>query len=326
MNGRRPLAAIAWDGFQARTHMLATLFGGTAWCIRPRRHLNALLPLRYIVDGVRTWRLLQAEQPDAVLVVSPPVFAPLTACVWTASHRRALVVDCHTNAFHGFKWRWSRPLHRLLFRGAAAVLVHTEDDEELVTSWRCRGFLLPDDVPDAGLAAPRPLSDQPRVVIAGSFDANEPIALVLDAAGRLPEVEFRLTGDVRRLPAGLHAHAPANVKFTGWLAYPDFLGELMAADVVGVFSTDPHIMNRAAFEAVGLARPLVLSDLPGLRRRFGEAALMSANDPATMAATLTLALQAREELAVRSALLRPRLREQHDQALSRLRTVLGQAA
>jgi glycosyltransferase involved in cell wall biosynthesis len=323
MNSHRPLSAIAWDGFQARTHALAALFGGTAWCIRPRRNQRALLPLRYIVDGVRTWRLLQAEQPEAVLVVSPPVFAPLTASIWAASHRRPLVVDCHTGAFHGFKWRWSRPLHRLLFRGAAAVLVHTEDDEKLVTSWRCRGFLLPDDVPDADLAAPRPLSDQPRVVIAGSFDANEPIALVLEAAGRLPEVEFRLTGDVRRLPAGLSALAPANVKFTGWLAYPDFLGELMAAHVVGVFSTDPHIMNRAAFEAVGLARPLVLSDLPGLRRRFGDAALMSANEPDAMAATLQTALHAREELAMRSARLRPRLREQHDQALSRLRNALG---
>ena len=116
------------------------------------------------------------------------------------------------------------------------------------------------------------------------------------------------------------------MKFTGWLAYPDFLGELMAAHVVGVFSTDPHIMNRAAFEAVGLARPLVLSDLPGLRRRFGEAALMSANEPEAMAATLTVALQAREELAMRSARLRPRLREQHAQALARLRNVLGTQA
>ena len=42
-------------------------------------------------------------------------------------------------------------------------------------------------------------------------------------------------------------------------------------------------MNRAAFEAVGLGRPLVLTDFPGLRERFGEAALLSTNEPARMA-------------------------------------------
>ena len=319
----QPIAAIAWDGFQARTQALASILGGSAWYIRPRRNLRAVLPLRYAVDALRTWRLLEAEQPRAVVVVTPPVFAPLTAWLWATSHRRPLVVDCHTGAFHGLKWRWARLAHRLLFRGATAVLVHTEADEELVTSWHAPGFLLPDDVPDAGRASIPERSHAPRVVIAGSFDANEPVAAVLAAASRLPGVEFRLTGDVRRLPAALRHRAPANVTFTGWLAYPQFLGELCAADAVGVFSTDPHIMNRAAFEAVGLGRPLVLSDLAGLRRRFGEAALMSPNDPAGMAAAIQRALLERDRLEQKSAELGPRLRDQHERGLARLRKLLG---
>lgn len=323
INDHRLVAAIAWDGFQARTQALATLLGGTAWHIRPRRNLKAVLPLRYLVDAVRTWRLLQAEQPRTVLVISPPVFAPLTAWVWAMSHRRQLVIDCHTGAFHGFKWRWSRVVHRLLFRSATAVLVHTEDDEELVRSWRVRGFLLPDDLPDVAQAALRPRSPRPRVVIAGSLDSNEPVDAVLAAAGRLPEVEFRLTGDPRRVPPAVRERAPGNVTFTGWLAYPEFLGELMAAHIVGVFSTDRHIMNRAAFEAVGLGRPLVLSDLAGLRRRFGEAALMCPNDPAAMAAALMHALRDEDNLAQRSAGLGPRLRAQHDRAIATLRDLLN---
>jgi hypothetical protein len=322
INSQRPLAAIAWDGFQARTQALATVLGGTAWHIRPRRNLKAILPLRYLVDGVRTWRLLEAQQPRAVMVISPPVFAPLTAWIWATSRRRPLVIDCHTGAFHGIKWRWSRLLHRLLFRNATAVLVHTEADEELVRSWGVRGFLLPDDVPDVAQAAQRPRSSRPLVVVAGSFDSNEPVGLVLAAAASLPEVEFRLTGDPRRLPPGVRDRAPANATFTGWLAYPEFLGELTAAHIVGVFSTDPHIMNRAAFEAVGLGRPLVLSDLAGLRRRFGEAALLCPNEPVAMAATLKRALQEEDTLASQSAELGPRLRAQHDRALTKLRELL----
>jgi glycosyltransferase involved in cell wall biosynthesis len=322
IDDRETVAAIAWDGFQARTQTLAGLLGGRAWYMRPRRRLSVLLPLRYLVDGVRTWRLLQARRPQAVLVISPPVFAPLVAGLWARLHRRALVVDCHTGAFHGLKWRWSRPLHRLLFQSANAVLVHTEEDEELLTAWGVSGFLLPDDVPDAAKAAPLARAERPTVLVAGSFDGNEPIAVVLAAAELLPDVEFRLTGDMRRLPAWAPRRASANVVFTGWLEYEKFLGELLAAHVVGVFSTDPHIMNRSAFEAIGLGRPLVLSDLAGLRRRFGEAALLCANRPAAVADALRLALARQDELAARSAMLRPRLRAQHERALTRLKASL----
>ena len=99
----------------------------------------------------------------------------------------------------------------------------------------------------------------------------------------MPEVEVLLTGDTNRVPARVRHTASANAVFTGWLPYSTFLGELLSADAVAVFSTDPHIMNRAAFESVGLGRPLVLSDHAGLRERFGAAALFAPNRPAAMA-------------------------------------------
>ncbi len=58
--------------------------------------------------------------------------------------------------------------------------------------------------------------------------------MVVEAARLLPGVEFRFTGDPSLLSAKLRAQAPDNVVLTGYLAYPVFLGELQAADVVGV--------------------------------------------------------------------------------------------
>jgi glycosyltransferase involved in cell wall biosynthesis len=148
------------------------------------------------------------------------------------------------------------------------------------------------------------------------------VAAVIEAARLVPDVEFRLTGDERRVPVAVRQRAPDNAIFTGWLDYTKFLGELLAADVVAVFSTDPHIMNRAAFEAVGLERPLVLSDLPGLRSRFGPAALFSPNDPRAMADAVLLALGRQEELAARSKELQVHLRAQHQRGLARLSSML----
>ena len=89
-----------------------------------------------------------------------------------------------------------------------------------------------------------------------------------------------------------------------------------------MFSTDPFIMNRAAFEAVGLARPLVLSDLPLLRVRFGEAAVFSTNHPPDMADAIRRAFHHQDELASRSTRLQGRLRAEHERALEQLRIVI----
>jgi len=161
-------------------------------------------------------------------------------------------------------------------------------------------------------------------VIAGSFDSNEPVAAVIEAARLLPEVEFRFTGDPTLLPEKLRADAPDNVVLTGYLAYPVFLGELLGADVVGVFSTDPRIMNRAAFEAVGLGRALVLSDLPGLRGRFGNAAMFSSNEPAAIAAAVSRALDTEGELAQRSVTLQVQLKAQRESAVARLQSIIDE--
>jgi len=270
--------------------------------------------------------MLRRRRPEALVVISPPTVAPLVACAWSLIHPCLLVVDCHTAALHSPKWGWTLPLHRLLFCRADTVLVHTEEDEARVGGWGVQVLLLPDDLPDADQADPCLRSTSvPRVVVAGSFDRNEPVAVALAAAALLPDMEVRLTGDVRRLPSKLRSKAPANAVFTGYLPYARFLGELLTADVVAAFSSDRHIMNRAAFETVGLGRPLVLSDVPGLRARFGEAALFCQNEAVAMAEAIRQAHRERQDLADRSQVLRRRLQAQRDAAVAELRSMMEMA-
>jgi glycosyltransferase involved in cell wall biosynthesis len=319
---RSYLVAVAWDNYQGRTEAIASALGGRAWYLRGRPRAKALLPVRYVFDSIRMWRLLRRHRPAVLMVITPPVVAPLVAWFWCLTHRCRLVVDCHTGAFHSWKWRWSGRLLRSVCRQAAATLVHTLEDEELVQAWGARALLLPDDLPAAREASPLPRPPGLRAVVAGSLDGNEPVAAVIQAARLVPDVEFRLTGDERRVPISVRKGAPDNAIFTGWLDYTKFLGELLAANVVAVFSTDPHIMNRAAFEAVGLERPLVLSDLPGLRSRFGPAALFAPNDPRAMADAVLQALGRQDELAARSRELQAHLRAQHQRGLARLSSIL----
>ncbi|HKA50983.1 MAG TPA: glycosyltransferase [Candidatus Dormibacteraeota bacterium] len=316
-------AALAWARFQPRTVALARALGGDPIFVPGSvgRRLTPA-PIRYLAATLHSWKSLDQKRPSYVVVITPPVVAPLMAYLWCRLRRRPLVVDCHTDAFHSRRWRWARMLHRWLLCRSRAALVHTEEALALVRSWGAPGLLLPDDLPEPSQAEPRPHAARPTVLVAGSLDPSEPTGEVMGAAALLPEVEFRLTGDPQQLPASVRDRIPPNVVLTGFLPYATFLGEMLAADVVAAFSTDPHIMNRAAFEAVGLGRALVLSDIDGLRRRFGTAALFSANRPAAMADALGQALFQRVALEEQSRRLAQDLRRQHSSALDRLRAML----
>jgi glycosyltransferase involved in cell wall biosynthesis len=318
------MLAVAWATFQPRTVGLAAALGGKSWFVSSRLG-RALPPLRYAGAALNTLRALQRNDPERLLVVTPPVFAPLVCWGWSAWRRRPLVIDCHTGTLSSTKWGWADPLHRWLMRRVSVTLLHTEEALSMVQSWGAPAILMPDDLPTVEDAASLPPPQRPTVLVAGSFDGNEPVEMVVEAARLVPDVELRLTGDPDALPASLRESAPPNVVFTGFLPYPIFLAELQRAHVVAAFSSDPGIMNRAAFEAVGLGRPLVLSDLPGLRRRFGQGALFSLNRPEEMAAALRRALVEREDLARRSAKLAESLRAERSSAVSELRSLLDRA-
>ena len=83
------LAAVAWAGFQPRTVAIAEAFSGEAVFVSSRlRGHRALLPARYVASAARTWRLLTRRQPRRVVVITPPVLAPLVAWAWCRLHRR----------------------------------------------------------------------------------------------------------------------------------------------------------------------------------------------------------------------------------------------
>jgi glycosyltransferase involved in cell wall biosynthesis len=317
----RPLV-VAWAAFQPRTVGLGRALGGDAVVFSaPWRHPGTA-PLRYLAGTVRTWWLLERRRPSSVVAVTPPVIVPMAAWLWTRLRGRPLAIDCHTGAFHSARWRWARPLHRWLLRRSRAALVHTDEALRLVDAWGAPALLLPDDVPDAYGAEARAPAARPTVLVAGSLDENEPIGELLAAAALLPDVEIRVTGDPGRLANEQREAATTNVVFTGFLPYAAFLGEMLTAHVVVVVSTDPHIMNRAAFEAVGLGRALVLSDLAGLRERFGDVAVFASNQPGELAAAIRMALARRPELEERSREAAGDLRRGHAQAVDRLRAML----
>jgi hypothetical protein len=263
---------LAWERYHARTSLLGRALGAQPRFVhRLGRVRGPRLLLKYLLQTIDTVAILLRERPAAVLVQTPPVFGAVLATLYAAVFPRTRVIlDLHSGSFLSDKWTWALPLQRWCSRRAQMNIVHMHSLLSLMESWGAAamdlGYVFEAGAP--GTEPPGPLAPGTRIVVPCSFNTDEPVALVLEAARRLPDVTFYLTGNAERMPAALRRDRPANVALTGYLAVPAYLGLLQAADAVLALTTQDQTFQTGGAEAVWLSRPLILSDWPELRQVF----------------------------------------------------------
>src|SRR5205085_10632459 len=114
---------IVWANRSRRAEtMAAELDGQVSFQHEDKLKGRWLMPLRYLLQGWKTWRFLERERPEVVLVQSPPIFAPLIVALWCQLQRKtrpsgcrvSYAIDCHPSTFYSRNWRWALPLLRFL--------------------------------------------------------------------------------------------------------------------------------------------------------------------------------------------------------------------
>lgn len=265
-------------------------------------------PGKYPAQLVRTIGHLLHRRPRAIFVQSPPSFAGWTAAAWSLATGSAVVIDAHSDAFE--RGIWTRPgwMTRAVARRATAILVTDDHWAAIVRSWGGRPILVPNVPTTLVPGEPPPLdAGRPNVAVVNTWAPDEPLRAVIDAAERLPEVAFHVTGRSDRL-VELGRGVPANVRFTGFLDETAYLGLLAEADAVVCLTTRDHTMQNGAAEAMSLGTPVVTSTWPILRGYFSRGTVHVEHDPAAIADGIARLLA--ERSAYRSAILALR-DEQH---------------
>lgn len=200
------------------------------------------------------------------------------------------------------------------------------DDEGLTDGTRAREVDLVDAAPPGWTVEPaRTLSGRPRVVVLGSFAPEEPIQAVMEAARLLPSVEVWVTGEPRDCPSWITETAPPNVTCVGSPQGSHHPRIIAAADVVLTLSTKREPIMRPAFEATYAGRPLVVSDLPGLRWVLPHAVHV-ANDAASIAAAVRSALDNHAVLVAAAPAARQLQRSRWDARIAALSAQLAGVA
>lgn len=263
--------------------------------------------LKYLGQALATWWILLRERPDAVFVMSPSPIAVLAVFVYCQLTRTRFVIDAHSGAFQNPKWRHLQSMQFWLCRRACATIVTNDHLANLVRSHGGHAVIVP-DVP-VKFPGSRIVRDRPgfEVACVTSFGEDEPIEAIVEAARRLPDVTFYMTGNPARVAHRLAAK-PGNLVLTGFLDVPRY-GELIQnADVVLALTTANHTMLRGAYEAIYQGTPVIVSDFPILRAAFSEGALHVDNSPQSIVEAVCRIRAERE--AFRSAALRLRARKE----------------
>jgi hypothetical protein len=113
------------------------------------------------------------------------------------------------------------------------------------------------------------------IVATLSYSFDEPIAELLEAARRTPDVRLAFTG---RAPGWVRREAPSNCELTGWLS-PAMYGQLLStARGVICLTTREATMQTGAYEAVEYARPAILSGTRALRSSFDREGFIFVDD------------------------------------------------
>ena len=285
---RRRVTYVSWAESCSRSDHTARELGGRSFMIyRPEYGSRASTILfKYLGQWRETAQVLRREQPEAVFVMTPPLFAAWPAFLYAWRRGAQVVLDAHSAAFLHPRWRHLQWLQRWLCRRSATTLVHNAHMVDLVRAAGAHATLVP-DVPVIYPAIERFARPEAFTVVAVcSFNYDEPIAEMLEAAALVPDVRVFMTGNPKHLSADLKARMPANVALTGFVSTEAFGGLLTDADVVMTLTTRDHTMLRGAYEAIYQGTPVIVSDWPILRDAFSDGAVHVDNTPAAIAAAV----------------------------------------
>ena len=323
---------ISWAPYCSRSDHIARELGGSSHMVYLSRFGShpATVAFKYAGQLMQTLKLLRAERPQAVFVMSPPVFAVLAVAIYCRWAGIPYVVDSHTAAFLHPRWRHLQWLQSALSRRAATTIVTNEHLASRIEGGGGHATIVTDVPVTYERLTEFPIAGRFSVGVVCSFNDDEPVDQVIEAARQLPEVSFLMTGDSRRLRQDLAERLPVNVKLTGFMSTSQYGGLLTRADVVMALTTRNHTMLRGAYEAIYQGTPVIISDWPLLRETFGTGAIHVDNSARGIVAAVQQMQQNPEKFRADARLLRERKlaiwNDRQAALLMRLASCTGQPA
>jgi len=318
-----PWMFIAWAPYARRSESLARELGAELCLVHYLKFQTPIYaPVKYILQGIRTLMLLFSKRPTVVFVQNPPFACSLVVYLYCYTVGAHFVFDHHSAVFSPV-WDWALPIQKSLAQRAITNIVTNQHWAEIVQSWGASALIMGD--PFLELAQGEMFRVEPgfSVAFVSTFAPDEPLDAVLQAATQVPKVHFYITGDSKRQPKSFFDSLPNNVTCTGFLPDARYVGLLRAVDAMLVLTTRDHTLQLGGCEAVSLAKPLITSDWPCLKKFFVRGTIHVANSAASIREGILAMQEKYKDLNEEMMAFRQESRQEWNAQLAQLKQVIA---
>lgn len=266
--------------------------------------------LRYMELTLRTIRLLKARRPDVVIVQNPSLIAALATLCLRPLFGYRVVMDAHNEAVQPYVNR-SALVHAVshwALRRADLTIVTNRGLAEHVTELGGRPFVLPDAIPTPPRTAydHAPADgDTTGILVIATGAPDEPVAEIVAAARRFPDMTFTITGKLEKISAALTGESPPNVVLAGFVDEAVYWNLLARSALIIDLTDMEDCLVCGAYEAVAVGTPMILSDNRASRTLFGEVACLVPNRADDIAAGIATSLAGLDNQRQRIRSFRP---------------------
>ncbi len=254
---------IDWRPHNRRAKSIAQDIGARLYLAPHILRRKIYAPLRYIYLTLWTLIILLRNRPDVIIASTPPPFCPIILFMYAKIFRCSYIVDAHHLATTGY-WTtipFGFSFNKFVMNNAIATLVHNQKIQELTHREGIRSMVLETRTPEIGNQKRDLASEGFSVLVPCSFDPDEPIGSIYEAAEKVCDTIFYLTGDLSRLSRKLQTRRPHNVRLTGFLSESEYDMMLNSVDTLLVLSNDYYPLRpRGASEAIAAEKPLIVSE------------------------------------------------------------------
>jgi len=267
----------AWVSFQRRPVSMQSDFGYDLKFLKNTSKSKLLKPIDYLLKGSRTVYNLIKDRPNELWIQLPPTPLLSIALLYKKINKKAvLIVDCHNGTFWG---KWKKYLKTDQLNKCDLIIAHNSVIRDIALELGVDGnkmMVLETKPAEKKITreVPAKTSDRPQVLMPCSFNIDEPVEVVFDAAKQIPNVDILISGPSERgISRFDYSKKPDNIKLLGYLSSEEYETTFRQSDIVLGLTTEYHIQLSVANEATGFEVPMVISDTKLLRELFYKGAI-----------------------------------------------------
>ena len=322
---------IVWKEYQRRVDVLSPYLGiEHIYFYYPWEMKSKIFKaISYIPKTIGTLKCLFEKKTTLVFVQFPPTPALYAVALYSWLTGADYVSDCHIGLTNEMWMNWIFA-KKLLANGE--MIVHNAHlVQQVEESVKIKPFVVRDgiakkeevEIRESNLLAEIGLSPKKYVLFPSSFDKDEPLDEVFDAARLLPDIKFVMTWHTEKLSKEMKRSLPPNIVLTGFLGIGDFNYLFANAGVALVLTTNEGVQLSGMQEAMAFETPAVVSDLKTTRFLYKNFPVYVKNEPKSIAQGISYAFENEAELEVGMRELRIESEKEFYEQVAYLKSSLG---